>query len=158
MSQKKIKNEGWGEEEGGRTSLYGENLLSHHRQHLQVNAVELIKTGPGSTGQKALDTDIDTDSVSGSIFSFFNNVMNDGSDGAWTDFKKFPQSDVVQSVRAVEDDTLLRHGFGQVLGRLRLPRPGRTFWCSTQMKLESSKQGAVRGGVDAVVMATMNNL
>lgn len=70
MSQKKIKNEGWGEEEGGQTSLYGENLLSHHRQHLQVNAVELIKAGPGSTGQKALDTDTDTDSVSGSIFSF----------------------------------------------------------------------------------------
>lgn len=92
------------------------------------------------------------------LFLFFNNVMNGGSDGAWTDFKEFPQSDVVQSVGAVEDDTLLRHGFGQVLGRLRLPRPGRTFWCSTQMKLESSKQGAVRGGVDAVVMATMNNL
>lgn len=38
------------------TSLNGENLLSHHRQHLQVNAIKFVKAGPSTAGQKALIT------------------------------------------------------------------------------------------------------
>ena len=36
------------------TSLNGQDLLGHHREHLQVDAVELIKAGPGTTGEQAL--------------------------------------------------------------------------------------------------------
>lgn len=42
------------------TSLYSENLLSNHRQYLQVNAVKLIKAGPSSAGQEALQTHVRT--------------------------------------------------------------------------------------------------
>ncbi len=40
------------------TSLDGKNLLSDHGQHLQINTVELIKTGPGSTGCQTLNKNI----------------------------------------------------------------------------------------------------
>lgn len=30
------------------TSLNGQNLLGNHRQHLKINAVELVKTRPGT--------------------------------------------------------------------------------------------------------------
>lgn len=42
------------------TSLNGQDLLSYHGQHLQVDAVELVKTGPGTTGEQTL-TDRQTD-------------------------------------------------------------------------------------------------
>lgn len=37
------------------TSLNGQNLLGNHRQHLQINAVELIKTRPSTTRCQTLE-------------------------------------------------------------------------------------------------------
>lgn len=48
------------------------------------------------------------------------------------------EGDVVESVRAVEDHTLLGHGLGQVLRRLRLARAGGSFRgaaCESVVKL-----------------------
>lgn len=39
---------------GGLGALDGQHLLSHHTQHLQLDTVELIKAGPGSTAGQTL--------------------------------------------------------------------------------------------------------
>ncbi len=47
------------EEEDGRprvdASLDSQDLLGHHRQHLQVNPVELVKARPSSAGRQSLE-------------------------------------------------------------------------------------------------------
>lgn len=37
------------------TSLNGQNLLGNHRQHLKINAVELVKTRPGTARCQTLE-------------------------------------------------------------------------------------------------------
>lgn len=37
------------------TSLNGQNLLGNHRQHLQINTVELVKTRPGTARCQTLE-------------------------------------------------------------------------------------------------------
>lgn len=44
---------------GGERRQYGEDLLSHHGQHLNVDAVELVIAHPGS-GLFGRDTDAQT--------------------------------------------------------------------------------------------------
>lgn len=93
------------------TSLNGKNLLCHHREHLQINPVELVEAGPRTTGGETLE--------------------------------KLAQGNVVQSVRAVEHDTLLGHRFGKILDRLRLSCPSGTLRGAPQMQVEGTKQSTI---------------
>jgi len=69
-----------------------------------------------------------------------------------THFEELAQRDVVQSVRAVEDNALLGHSFGQVFGRLRFSRASRALGGPSQMEVEGAKQSA-EGETDGRTLA-----
>lgn len=57
-----------------------------------------------------------------------------------TDLEEFPQSNIVQTVGAVEDDALFGHCLGQILRGLRLSSPGRTLGSTAQMQMQRPEQ------------------
>ena len=63
-----------------------------------------------------------------------------------THFEELSQSDVVQSVGAVKDHTLLGHSFGQVFSCLGFSCASWALWGASQMEVEGTKQSAERGG------------
>ena len=92
----------------------GEQLLGDHRQHLNVDAVELVEAGPRAAHGQALE--------------------------------KLAHHDVVHTLLAVEDDALLGHRLGQILGRFRLAGAGR----ARRRAPERHPQGASEREVNAV--------
>lgn len=69
-----------------------------------------------------------------------------------THFEELSQSNVVQSIRAVEDHTLLGHSFGQVFGCLCFPCASWALGGSSQMEVEGTKQSAEGGGEQKSLM------
>lgn len=57
----------------------------------------------------------------------------------FTDFKKFAQRNVIQSIGAVENHTLLGHSLGQVLGCLRFSSASWTLRGPAQMQVECTE-------------------
>ena len=60
--------------------------------------------------------------------------------------KEFAESNVVQAIRTVEHDTLLCNGLSQILRRFSFSSSCRTFWCTTKMQVQCSKQGSTTAG------------
>ena len=55
-------------------------------------------------------------------------------------FEELAESNVVETVGAVEDDALLGHCLRQVFGRLGLSRPRGTLRSPAQMQMQSAEQ------------------
>jgi hypothetical protein len=89
----------------------GEDLLRDDREHLEVDAVELVEARPRARRGEPLE--------------------------------ELGHREVVEAIRAVEDDALLGERLGEVLGRLGLARAGGALGRATEGELDGPHERAV---------------
>ena len=114
------------------SSLDGQDLLGHHRQHLQVDTIELIEAGPGTARRQTLE-ELPQSNVVQTIRTIEHHTLH-----------KIIHTQVLYvyiSWSSVAD--LFGYGFGKILDGLSLACTCWALRSSTQMKMKCSKEGSI---------------
>ena len=81
----------------------------------------------------------------------FSHFLSSHQDLRKAYLKELAKGDVIQPIRAVEDNTLLGDGFSQIFGGFGLSCPSRTLRSASQVKMQSPKQSSGgRGQISTV--------